>query len=67
MAIAKEQIAEIQEIIHAYIADNDFLNLMQEFRNTIAYQENQSFRETIELLAQSEEKDLEEEEEDEFS
>ena len=57
MAVAKEQIAEIQEIISAYVADIDIPDLIRELRGTVAYRENQSFKETIELLATQEEQE----------
>jgi hypothetical protein len=53
MAVAKEQIGEIQDILEIYIPNQvERIAMIAALKKTTAYKENQSFRETIELLTQ---------------
>jgi hypothetical protein len=53
LPVAKSQLSELHLVMGHYLRPNQVARLLEEFKRTEAYRSNQSFRITIDLLAQS--------------
>ena len=50
MAVAKNQISEIKNIIEKYLNKEQSINLFNELKKTVAYTKNKSYQQTIDRI-----------------